>query len=403
MKKDVETKQPLKLLIVIPALNEQDSIKEIIKRSLEAKKTITSKSPVTDVQITVVSDGSTDRTVEYAKPFADKISLIVFTENRGYGAAIKEAWSRSDAQLLGFIDADGTCDPNFFTDLCNSLVSEGADVVLGSRIHGESKMPLHRRMGNILFASLLSLFSSQKVCDIASGMRVLKRESLPKIMPLPDGLHFTPAMTARTLQGENLKLVEIPMPYHEREGDSKLHAVKDGIRFLKVILDATLFYNPSKILGFSGILSLLISSLLLLNPLIFYIQNKYLLDWMIYRFLIGNLFGITGCLLICGSYLTRRIVRISVDSDFDERTKDFVERFFSEKLFWVVPLTFFLIGCFMVFNSLLDWIQTRTTIEHWSRFIIMAFFLSTSLILMITKIVDYTLDMVMEKIQYLKK
>ena len=107
-----------KLLIAIPALNEEASIEGVIERTLAARGRIIAGSPVTDVEVTVVSDGSTDRTVELASSYLGCINLIVFESNRGYGAAIKEAWHRSDAEWLGFLDADGTCDPEFFAELC---------------------------------------------------------------------------------------------------------------------------------------------------------------------------------------------------------------------------------------------------------------------------------------------
>src|SRR5579872_1936479 len=238
----------MKLLIAIPALNEEASIVSIIRRSLAARKRIVSCSPVSEVAITVVSDGSTDRTVELAGQFPE-IDLIVFERNRGYGAAIKEAWSRSDADLLAFLDADGTCDPNFFADLVQTLVREDADVVLGCRLNKGSEMPLIRRVGNLIFASILTVFSSTRVRDTASGMRIVHRRCLRRLMPLPDGLHFTPAMSARALLSRDLKIVEIDMPYREREGESKLRVGKDGLRFLKVILQSAFLYRPSRPLG----------------------------------------------------------------------------------------------------------------------------------------------------------
>ena len=87
----------MKLLIAIPALNEEQSIESIIQRTLAARDVIIGSSPVSEVAITVVSDGSTDRTAELAAKYLGQINLIVFPENRGYGAAIKEAWRRSDA------------------------------------------------------------------------------------------------------------------------------------------------------------------------------------------------------------------------------------------------------------------------------------------------------------------
>ncbi|MCB1036300.1 MAG: glycosyltransferase family 2 protein, partial [Acidobacteria bacterium] len=147
----------MKLLIAIPALNEEQAIESIIERCLAAREEILAGSAVTEVEVTVVSDGSTDSTAERARKYQDRIRLIEFPENRGYGAAILEAWSQSDAELMGFLDADGTCDPRFFTTLVNAVLEGGSDVALGCRLHGKSQMPAVRRVGNTLFSGLLTL------------------------------------------------------------------------------------------------------------------------------------------------------------------------------------------------------------------------------------------------------
>jgi glycosyltransferase involved in cell wall biosynthesis len=239
----------MKLLIVIPALNEEANIENIIQRCLDARDEIIGSAPITEVAITVVSDGSTDRTVELARRHTDDIQLIVFEKNRGYGAAIQRAWQGSDADLLAFLDADGTCDPRFFANLARSLWNEHADVVLGCRLNAETKMPLLRQTGNLLFAGLLTLLSGRRIRDTASGMRIVRREAYNRLRPLPDGLHFTPAMSARALldREARVKLVEIDMPYHERVGDSKLKAGRDGLRFLGVITKTALIYRPVRL------------------------------------------------------------------------------------------------------------------------------------------------------------
>src|SRR5690349_19563140 len=187
----------MRLLIAIPALNEEASIQQIIERCLRARKEIIENSPVTDVAITVVSDGSTDRTVELAEGFRDEITLIVFPRNRGYGAAIKEAWSRSDAELLGFLDADGTCDPRFFADLVNALQRQSADVALGCRLNAASRMPWLRRVGNVVFASTLTLLSWARVRDTASGMRVVRHTCGAAGAPAPGRTHLARDMRPR--------------------------------------------------------------------------------------------------------------------------------------------------------------------------------------------------------------
>lgn len=251
----------MKLLIAIPALNEENSIESTIVRSLNARRFIIDNSPVTDVEITVVSDGSTDRTVELARLYQGQIRLIVFEHNRGYGSAIKEAWKNTHAELLGFLDADGTCDPRFFANLCAALFSDEADLALGCRLNKQTHMPLIRKLGNFLFASLLSMLSKQRVRDTASGMRVLRREAYNKLLPLPNGLHFTPAMSARAILGSGggMKLVEIDMPYYEREGRSKLRVLRDGFRFLRIILETALLYHPARLLGTVGVAFLVLA------------------------------------------------------------------------------------------------------------------------------------------------
>ncbi|MFN0157268.1 MAG: glycosyltransferase family 2 protein [Bacteroidota bacterium] len=391
----------MKLLIAIPALNEQDSIQSIIERTLAARERIIADSPITGVDIAVVSDGSTDKTVEIASQYSDRINLIVFEKNRGYGAAIKEAWGQSDADVLGFLDADGTCDPLFFTTLCNAMVAGNADVVLGSRLNPESKMPLVRRFGNSLFALLLSTLSSKRVRDTASGMRVVRRSCLPSLFPLPDGLHFTPAMSARAMLSDNLKIIETPMPYHEREGESKLRIIKDGLRFLKVILEATFLFRPSRPLDILGMVCLLSATVLMISPTLYYLEHRSVQEWMIYRFIVGNLLASSGLLLLSAAHISRRIVGITLSTQ--GRSGDMRDRFFSSSSFWILCCFLVILGIALVVPSFLELVETGATYEHWSRFIVSSFFISAALILIVTWIVDYSLRLMAAQMDYSKK
>ena len=156
---------------------------------------------------------------------------------------------RHAGELIGFLDADGTYPPEYFPALCTVQMEQDADIVIGSRMAGaESEMPMVRRIGNVIFANLVSLISAKKITDSASGMRVFKKSILPQIYPLPDGLNLTPVMSTRALH-EDLLMVEVPIPYSERQGRSKLSVVNDGMRFAQSIVWTALSYNPVRPLG----------------------------------------------------------------------------------------------------------------------------------------------------------
>jgi glycosyltransferase involved in cell wall biosynthesis len=392
----------MKLLIAIPALNEEGSIASIVERCLAARSQIVENSQVTDVEITVISDGSTDRTVELASQFKPQIHLIVFEKNRGYGAAIKEAWSQSDAELVAFLDADGTCDPNFFVPLCRTLIDENACVVLGCRLHGGSEMPLIRRIGNMLFASLLFVLGSTKVRDSASGMRVVRQDCLDRLMPLPNGLDFTPAMSARCLLSSGLPIRELDMPYRERVGRSKLSVIRDGLRFLGIIVRTALLYRPSRAMGLLALMMAVVASALMMEPALYYLQHRSVAEWMIYRFVVAQLLGAAAVTLFCTALLARRIVRLTLSgSEPTQSFFDSVSTWMESRFFWPAPLLLLALGGALVYRSYLEMVQTGATYEHWSRFIVMAFFVETALLLIITRAVGFVLNLLGDRLAYM--
>jgi len=392
----------MKLTIVIPALDEEQSIKSIIEKCLSAKGDITKKTAVDEVNVVVVSDGSTDNTVKYAQEYADKIDIIIFEKNKGYGAAIKEGWEQSNGDLLGFLDADGTCNPLFFIDLINLITKDKADIALGCRINENSEMPFIRRLGNKVFSIMLSFLASQKVKDTASGMRVVRKEILKDIYPLPDGLHFTPAMSAVALSNPDIVILEKDMSYSEREGDSKLHVLKDGIRFFKIIAKSSFMYRPHVILITIAFFIAILSIALIVNPTIHYLKHKEVMDFAIYRFCFSGLGSILTTLLLSIAYISEKIVTVSIlKSQKDISSKLFIGKFFSSKLSWLFIVFLLITGFLLVSDSLVSRITTGATNEHWSRYVAMIFIYANAFILLGTKIIDYMLRLIIEKKNYL--
>lgn len=285
------------LSVVIPAYNEENGIAEIASRVLSVAPAL-KKVGVDQLELLVVDDGSKDRTAEVAQTIPG-VSLIRHPKNRGYGAALKTGFSKARGELIGFLDADGTYPPEYFPQLCQVALN-GADLVIGSRMAGEeSKMPLTRRVGNFFFANLLSLLSQQKVTDSASGMRVFKREILRQIYPLPDGLNLTPVMSTRALH-EGIRIREVPIPYSERVGRSKLSVIRDGRIFMQSMLWTVLSYNPVRILGLLGLAGLGIASIVFLWILyIRFIEGVTVLSpWGVAALFLALISTITGVNLL---------------------------------------------------------------------------------------------------------
>lgn len=259
------------LSVVIPALNEEDGIQDIMARVLSTRSDLKEVN-VQDLELIVVDDGSTDRTAELVTA-TDGVRLIRHVTNSGYGAALKTGFAAARGEWVGFLDADGTYPPEYYPALCQAAQEQDADIVVGSRMAGtDSQMPPVRRLGNLIFARLVSVISAQRITDSASGMRVFRKSILERIYPLPDGLNLTPVMSIRALH-EQLKMIEVPIPYSERVGRSKLNAVGDGLVFAQSIVWTALHYNPVRPLGLVGIVALGLAALIGLGLVVARLQG----------------------------------------------------------------------------------------------------------------------------------
>lgn len=372
----------MRLSIVIPAYNEEDAIESICERTKAAISTIISKTVVTDVHIVVVNDGSFDNTPVIARHISD-ISLISYEKNRGYGAAIKLGFEAFPAdELVSFLDADGTCDPLFFIELINEMMEKKYDVVLGSRINDQSEMPAIRRLGNMIFAKLLNILAGTRVKDTASGMRVIKRTVLERLYPLPDGLHFTPAMSARAIFNKTISIGELPMPYQERIGESKLNPLKDGIRFLRVIIESAIQYAPSVIFNFSGIIMTLLALFLAFLPAKNLILGSGIEDWMIFRVFTSFVLFNSGILLFCTGQVAAaflRLIHYSNEFEIINQPKPYFEKLITRHGMLIGLCTMF-IAIFILYTPFVELLRRGTISADWWSFLLGELFFLSAMI-----------------------
>ena len=298
------------LSIVIPAYNEEDGITLILERVLDVRRALSGAvKSVDDIEVIVVDDASQDRTREIASSYPD-VKVVGHERNKGYGGALKTGFDAAKGEWVAFLDADGTYPPEEFPALCRAMVEHDADMVIGSRMSGaKSKMPTRRYIGNKLFAYLLSWIVGASITDTASGMRVFKRAILPRLLPLPDGLHLTPAMSTAALH-EALKIVEVPIRYDERVGSSKLSVVFDGFRFLNIIVGTARLYNPLKFFGIAGLALVALGLALSVDPIVYYLQFRRVEDTEIYRLFTIMVLFVTGINVIVFGAFANYILEI---------------------------------------------------------------------------------------------
>ncbi len=356
-----------KLSIVIPAYNEQEAIRSIIERTLAAAPRIIQKAGVESVEVIVVSDGSKDRTAEIAKEFADRglIHLISYPKNRGYGAAIITGFEASSGDLVSFLDADGTCDPLLFIEFLRKMNETNADIVIGGRLHANSRMPATRRVGNILYRNLVNAIGSSSVSDVASGMRVLKKSILHKLYPLPDGLHFTPAMSVRAILDRDIRIEEVPIPYEERIGSSKLRIIQDGIGFLKTILEIAFTYKPLRLFGVIGILFLLPALFYGIPTLIHYIEYRNVPEDRIYRLIFVVVAAVSGVQMISLGLITQTMTNLAHNYEMNTAVERMLDKAFLRKLGYI-GLLFLIAALALNVRAIAQYVTTAHIQVHWS-------------------------------------
>ncbi len=231
--------------VIIPAMNEEETIGVCIKKVKETFEKYGINGEI------IVSDSSTDRTPEIARSFGAK---VVTPDKKGYGYAYLYAFRFARGKYIVIGDADDTYDFREIPKLLEPLRGGEADMVMGSRFKGEilpGAMPwLHKYVGNPLLTFILNLFFKAGVSDSHSGFRAFTREALEKMDLRCHGMEFASEMVIEAAR-KGLRIVEVPITYYPRKGDSKLRSFSDGWRHLKFMLMQTpkwLYYIPGGVM-----------------------------------------------------------------------------------------------------------------------------------------------------------
>lgn len=206
--------------IIIPLYNEENSIKEVLERI--PKKL--------SFEIIVVDDGSTDGSIERIKEMNLKnVRLFRHKRNRGYGAAILTGIKKAKGDIIVTLDSDGQHDPNEISRLIQPLLSNEADMVIGSRYLGNCHyiVPFYTRMGEFFINSFLYLFFGQYVKNNQSGFRAFFKKDIyaPQNISFSNYGYCTELLFISASEG--LKIKEKPINLRPRKhGKSNVNLFK---------------------------------------------------------------------------------------------------------------------------------------------------------------------------------
>jgi glycosyltransferase involved in cell wall biosynthesis len=273
--------QSLTVSVVIPCLNEEQSIERCVASALAVLE-----QHQIPGEVIVADNDSEDQSALLA---ARAGAIVIHEPRRGYGSAYLAGFAAARGRYIVMIDADLTYDFNEIPKFVAAL-DAGADMVIGNRMQNiqPGAMPwLHRYVGNPLLSGFLNLLFRTGIDDAHCGMRALRRERLDQLDLRTTGMEFASEMVIRAAK-EQLDIRQFAIDYHPREGESKLSSFRDGWRHLRFLL----LHSPNHLFIFPGSVMALIGAIVEL--IVVAHLGIFGRDWDIHAVIAGALLAIVG-------------------------------------------------------------------------------------------------------------
>jgi len=223
--------------IIIPAHNEAASIGDIVRR---AGSVMDSLKCLYDIN--VIDDGSEDQTAEIAG--AAGASVIRHPYTIGNGAAVKTGIRHARGNILVMLDGDGQHSPEDIPRLLEMMNT--FDMAVGARNH-QSATYLHRDIANAVYNRFASYICKRKIDDLTSGFRAIKAIIAREFVSmLPNTFSYPTTLTLAVVRS-GYSLTYVPIATSRRIGKSKIHLLRDGARFLLILLKISTLFSPMRV------------------------------------------------------------------------------------------------------------------------------------------------------------
>ena len=232
--------------IILPAKDEAGALPALLKRL---------RAVYPDTEILLIDDGSTDATARLAREH--DASMICHPYSMGNGAAIKTGARAINSDIIVSMDADGQHQPEDIEKLLAKL-DEGYDMVVGARNHA-SQASVGRSLANRFYNALASLLVGHRIEDLTSGFRAVRAAKFREFLYLlPNGFSYPTTITMAFFRA-GYSVAYVPIETRKRNGHgSHIRPLRDGARFLLIILKVATLYSPLKLFAPASVLFFLL-------------------------------------------------------------------------------------------------------------------------------------------------